>query len=289
MKKLFVFIFLVGVGNVQAQNFIEDFEEVDSLYFNDWFQQNNSSPAGSGGWEQDNGNFTAPFGTVNSSVVVGYKSIAAGQSGDISNWLISPTINMTNGDSIIFYSRSYQGTTYADRMEVRLNRSNTIDVGSTTTSVGDFDTVMLVINPTLTTGSGNYPMIWTRFGIEINGVSPSTPCRVGLRYFVTDGGQTGANSSTIGVDHFEYRSVFTGINDESSAYALIHLQNGFVNVQIPDADESASVELIDMSGRIVRHEYFYQSIQIPYDQFSNGVYVLKITYRGKYLIKKISF
>lgn len=283
-----LFAWLLSGGNSIAQNFIEDFVEVDSIYVNGWVQQNNSSPLGGGGWEQDNGNFTAPFGPSNSSVVAGYKSIALGQSGDISNWLISPTINMTNGDSIIFYTRSYQGTTYADRLEVRLNRYNTTDVGFTTTSIGDFDTLMLVINPTLTIGSGNYPMIWTRYGFEVNGVSPSTPCRVGLRYFVTDGGQTGDNGSTIGVDHFEYRSVFTGIDQAEPVYALIQILNGFIDVEIPDAQENATVELIDISGRIMDVKKFYKSIQLPYELYANGVYIIKVTYRGKYLIKKIS-
>ncbi len=272
-----------------SQNFIESFEDVPSLFSNGWVQVNNSSPLGSGTWAQDNGNFTAPFGTSNSSIVVGYTSINAGQSGDISNWLITPSISFTEGDSICFYTRSFQNAAYPDRLEVRLNRNNTTDVGSSTTSVGDFDTTLLVINPTLSHTTGGYPMIWKRFGCRISGISPSTPCRIGLRYFVTDGGETGANSSTIGIDHFEYKTVFTGIENDVPLYAYITLANSLVNIEVPDAVNPFSVELIDISGKILSDGTYEKSAAIELYNYRSGVYFVKIMYEGKYLIKKISF
>lgn len=272
-----------------SQSFVEGFANVPILFSSGWVQINNSSPVGSGNWRQDNGNFTTPFGALNSNIVVGYTSIASGQSGDISNWLITPTISMTPGDSIIFYTISFQNSTYPDKLEVRLNRNNTIDVGTSTTSVGDFDTTLFIINPTLTTGSGGYPMLWTRFACKIDGIAPSTPCRIGLRYFVIDGGQTGENSSTIGIDNFEYKSVLTGIENDVPLLAFIKFINGQIIIDIPGVTHSFTVEYIDVSGKILHHAEYEKTAAIDIGNYSNGIYLIKIMYEGKYLIKKISF
>ncbi len=291
MQKRIIYILcfvMVGIGH--AQNFVEDFQDVPTLFSNGWVQTNNSSPLGSGGWMQDFGNFNPPpSGPDNSSIVCDYSSISSGQSGDISNWLITPTINLTQGDSIIFYTRSFNNSAYPDRMEVRLNRSNTTDVGTTTTSVGDFDTTFLIINPTLTIGAGGYPMIWTRYAFVINGVTPSTPCRVGFRYDVTDGGQTGSNGSTIGIDNFEYRSVFTGIEDHQTLQAYVQLNDGLVSIDVPQAIHPFSLELMGISGQLILTGNFEKSSLIDLNTYSHGVYLLRIMYEGKYLIKKISF
>lgn len=288
-KRILIILFLFCVGKINAQSFIENFSNVDSLFLNGWVQQNNSSPAGSGGWQQDFGNFTAPFPPNNSSIVVGYTSIVSGQAGDISNWLITPTINFTTGDSIIFYTISYQNGAYADRLEVRLNKNNTTDVGFTTTSVGDFDSLLFTINPTLTTTGGAYPMIWTRYACKIDGVSPATPCRIGLRYFVTDGGQAGTNGSTIGIDHFEYKSTLVGIEDNEPLLAYVQLLNGLIHIDIPQSTHSFTVELMDISGKLIHAGTYEKQASIDVGNYSGGVYLIKIVYEGKYLIKKISF
>jgi hypothetical protein len=274
---------------LSAQGFIENFGNVDSLFLNGWVKQNNSSPAGSGSWMQDFGNFTAPFPPANSSIVVDYTSISSGQTGDISNWLLTPTIQFTTGDSIIFYTISYQNGAYPDRLEVRLNRSNTTDVGTTSTSVGDFDTLMLAINPNLVTGAGGYPMIWTRYAFRIDGVAASTPCRIGFRYFVTNGGQTGTNGSTIGIDHFEYKSTLIGIEETEPLLAYVQVQNGQLIIEIPGATHPFSVEMLDVSGKLIHAGMHHQSALVDVGSFASGVYLVKIVYEGKYLIKKISF
>jgi hypothetical protein len=289
-KRISLILSFLLSGVISAQNFVEGFQDVPALFSAGWVQQNNSSPLGSGGWGQDIGNFNPPPSSPNNSAIIcDYSSIQSGQSGDISNWLITPTISFTPGDSIIFFTRSFNNAAYPDRMEVRLNRNNTTDVGSTTTSVGDFDTTFLVINPTLSTSSSPYPMVWTRYAFMITGISPSTPCRIGFRYFVTDGGQSGSNGSTIGIDNFEYRSVFTGLENQSPLKAFVQLVNGQLTIEVPEAQHAFSVELLDVSGRsLVKSDYEKKSL-IDLNIYNNGVYLLRITYEGKYLIKKISF
>lgn len=291
MHRRILFILALFSSSLYSQGFVEGFDTVTNLFSNGWVQQNNSTPLGSGIWAQDNGNFPDPIPSppTNSSIVVGYTSIASGQSGDISNWLITPTISMSPGDSIIFYTISYQNSAYPDRLEVRLNRNNTTDVGSSTTSVGDFDTTLFTINPNLITTSGGYPMIWKRYACIINGIAPLTACRIGLRYFVTDGGQTGSNSSTIGIDNFEYKTALIGIENQSPLFAYTQLINGQIVIEIPEATHSFTAEIIDMWGRILHHADCDKSCAFDVGNYCSGVYLIKIVYEGKYLIKKISF
>jgi hypothetical protein len=110
-----------------------------------------------------------------------------------------------------------------------------------------------------------------------------------LRYFVTDGGQAGVNSSTIGIDHFEYKSVFTGIENETPLQAFVSMSNGQIVVQVPQATHSFMVDLLDITGKTISMGAYDQEAWIDSRQFSQGVYLIKIVYEGKYLIKKISF
>ena len=72
------------------------------------------------------------------------------------------------------------------------------NVGTTATDVGDFTALLLDINPTYTlTG---YPNVWTQFTVTVSGVASPTTGRLALRYFVENGGPSGANSDYIGID-----------------------------------------------------------------------------------------
>jgi len=117
---------------------------------------------------------------------------------------------MKNGDSIIFYSRTAPGSTFADRLQVWLNPSNnSVTVGNTAISTGDFTNKMLDINPTYATGTapGAYPEDWTKYSIVLSGL-PNAPVkrRFAFRYFVEDGGPTGSRSYGVGIDNVSFRS-----------------------------------------------------------------------------------
>ena len=53
---------------------------------------------------------------------------------------------------------------------------------------------------TRTTRSGGYPNVWTQYTVTISGVPTATTGRFALRYFVENGGPSGANSNYIGID-----------------------------------------------------------------------------------------
>jgi MYXO-CTERM domain-containing protein len=78
-------------------------------------------------------------------------------------------------------------------------------VGATTTSVGDFTITLASVNPTLAVGG--YPEDWTQITGTVSGLAAPVDGRVALRYFVTSGGPTGANSNIIAVDSFVYAPV----------------------------------------------------------------------------------
>ena len=121
----------------------------------------------------------------------------------ISNWLLTPPVTLQNGAQFIFWTRTVDVRAFPDRLQVRMSTNGTSsNVGTTATDVGDFTTLLLDINPTYTlTG---YPNVWTQFTVTISGLGGPTTGRLAFRYFVENGGPTGANSDYIGIDNVQY-------------------------------------------------------------------------------------
>jgi hypothetical protein len=207
MKKIYKNFFSLCLGlsitaGVYAQSINEGFENITTLTASGWVQNNLSSPVGTTGWIQ--GDATSPFVAQNGAgfIAANYQNTAGTE---ISNWLITPSRTFTNGDVVTFYTRTTTpgGTVYPDRLEVRLSVNGTSsNVGATNTSVGDFSTLLLSINPTLSTTG--YPSVWTQYTITVAGLPAPSTGRMAFRYFVTNGGTTGSNSDYIGIDDFVY-------------------------------------------------------------------------------------
>ena len=183
----------------------EGFDNITTLPGAGWFTQNNSSPIGSNGWFQGNDVvFASQSGAPTSYIGANYNS--TGSVGTISNWLLTPTLTLQNGATMTFWSRIPAGTVYPDRLQVRMSTNGTsTNVGTSATDVGDFTTVLLEINPSLTTSA--YPQVWTQFTATVSGVPTPTTGRLAFRYFVTNGGLNGANSNYIGIDTFQYNPI----------------------------------------------------------------------------------
>lgn len=185
--------------------FSENFDNVTTLPGKGWWQINRSSPLGTAGWFQGNpAVFTAHQGATNAYIGVNFNS--TGDVGTISNWLLMPETTLRNGDTLLFYTRVPTNSAYADRMEVRLSSSGAItDVGLSATSVGVFNTLLASINPDLV--AGGYPDQWSPITVTISGLAGPVQGRLGLRYYVDDGGASGANSNYVGVDTLSYQTV----------------------------------------------------------------------------------
>ncbi len=147
------------------------------------------------------GNATVFPAFLNNYISVNYNSVTGANT--ISNWMISPVTTLSNGSVITFYSRTVDSPSFPDRLQVRLSTNGaSTNVGTTNTSVGDFTALLLEINPTLTTAG--YPNTWTQYTITLSGLPSTLTGRIAFRYFVTNGGPTGANSDYIGIDEFVY-------------------------------------------------------------------------------------
>jgi len=222
MNKIYLTLLVPVLLSLESKSqnvFSENFDDVATLISTGgWTAQNNSVPLGNEVWHNDYGfglAIPAYNGAPESYAEVSFASTDSTGSGNISNWLISPMINLNNGDVVTFYTSSYGNSNFPDRLEVRLNPNNTINVGSTDTTTGDFTHLLLSINSTLVADTAQYPEdYWGQFSITISGLSGPTNCRLAFRYFVTDGGGTGANSSTIGIDAFSV-DLPVGINELS--------------------------------------------------------------------------
>ncbi len=170
-----------------------------------WAQQNLSAPIGTvPDWGQGvNTVFNSNSGAPTAYIRANFNSVAGANT--ISNWLFTPSVTIKDGDQFTFYTRTTTpgATVFPDRLQVRLSTNGTsTNVGSSNTSVGDFSTLLLDINPTYSTTV--YPSVWTQYTITISGVPTPTPGRIAFRYFVEDGGPSGNNSDYIGIDDVVY-------------------------------------------------------------------------------------
>jgi hypothetical protein len=126
----------------------------------------------------------------------------------INCWLLTPTLEMKNGDEISFWTRTTAPVNYPDRMQVWLNPNNDgTNVGKNETETGEYTMKLLEINPTQS--STDYPTDWAQYTIVITGLPNGTvpkKLRVGFRYYVQNGGTGGSNSNEIGIDDFDFIS-----------------------------------------------------------------------------------
>ncbi|MHB9032957.1 MAG: choice-of-anchor J domain-containing protein [Anaerolineae bacterium] len=183
----------------------ENFDDVNNLP--GWVMINHSQPIGLLSWYQgDTDLFSSQAGAAAAYIAVDYNSAA--DSGTVSNWLLTPELTLTNGSVLTFWTRTYGD--YPDRLQVRLSTNgSSTNVGALATDVGDFTTLLLDINPTLVLSG--YPVVWTQYTVFVTGITAPTTGRIAFRYFVTDGGPTGANSDYIGIDTVSYTAI-TGTN-----------------------------------------------------------------------------
>ena len=196
-----------------SKSFTEDFDTVANLYNKGWVFVNNSKPLGAATWQQGvwaSGKLGPDGFPAFSYKASGDEYILAGYaSGNdvatISSWMITPAIDMKNGDRFSFYTRTIAGSLWPDRMQVRLNMTdNSSEVGNTATSIGKFTTLIADINESLAVKG--YPEAWKKYEFTISGLNAPAKRRIAFRYFVSDGGTTGMNSNAIGIDLFKFDS-----------------------------------------------------------------------------------
>ena len=178
-------------------------------------QTNHSAAVGTTSWFQGNSTvFPAQSGAATSYIGANFNNTTG--TNTISNWLLTPPVALQNGATMTFYTRTVDAPMFPDRLQVRMSTNGaSSNVGTTATDVGDFTTLLLDINPTYTTTG--YPNVWTQFTVTVSGVPSPTTGRLAFRYFVENGGPTGANSDYIGIDTFQFNGA-CGPTPTPSAY-----------------------------------------------------------------------
>ncbi len=214
-KHTFVFFCFVSFAGI-SQTFIEDFEDLNSL--NDWYFLNNSDSPDENWGNGNTDNFNAHDGS--SYLGVGYESSNSSDPVTLSNWAVSPTRTFNNGDVITFYSRRINFTpVFPDRLELRMSTTgNSVYTGFSAEDTGDFSTLLLSINPELS--STGYPSEWTQFTVIISDLNAPVNGRIAFRYFVPDGGPGGSNSNYIGIDSFTYYSSLPAPDNDECETAI---------------------------------------------------------------------
>ncbi|SCY91291.1 T9SS-dependent choice-of-anchor J family protein [Flavobacterium caeni] len=289
MKRILLSLSILISAATQAQNITyEGFDVFPGVAgpgaSGQWVFTNQSAPTGAANWTQGGGtafaNTGGQSGGATSFTLVNYTSATG--TGTISNWLLAPVYDLQNGDVISFWSR--QGgeapQIYADRLQMRIATSwsdfSAMPTGAD--GVGDFTLLATDINPNLT--PDGYPLAWTNYTYTVEGLDGIVPCRIAFRYFVTDGGTTGANSNIIGVDTF---SIDRPLNTEGFFAANFAVSpNPASNVLNVNAKTGASlkkIELTDMNGRIVKSLDMgnVSQTQINVSDLQSGIYLLKIS------------
>lgn len=288
MKKTLLTVALVlaaiaaDAQNLLSQNF-DVFPGVAAPGTSDqWVQTNQSTPAGASTWAQGGGTaFTTggQAGGATSFTLCNFNSTTG--AGTISNWLISPVIEMAPGDVVSFWAR--QGgdqQQYPDRMEVRLATDwsdfSALPTGGAT-GLGDFTNLAVSINPNLTVTG--FPLAWTNYTYTYPEDLPAGPVRVGFRYFVTNGGPSGANSNIIGVDTFSVDRPLSTESFFASNYTVFpNPTSGVLNIGTKGASMN-QIQISDINGRTVKtiNAANVSETQINISDLNSGVYFLKIS------------
>jgi hypothetical protein len=215
-----------------SYEYTEEFDDMSMAISKGWIIKNNSNPTGPNAWGQ--GRYENNLGGNKSGRVIGFPAFSASKSpfdfasvdatcvnniGIINCWLISPETMVKDGDSLTFWTRAMNDQDWnnfaKDRMEVRANYVNgSANVGTGATTVGDFTSLLLNINPTMANNDPNgYPQAWRQYKGVVTGVGNTLKkARFAFRYVsaadgITTGGISGTNaSSLIGIDLFKFMS-----------------------------------------------------------------------------------
>jgi hypothetical protein len=193
----------------------EGFENVSGLA-PAWGFVNNSNPApttgpGTATWTQGvtaTSNYAAQSGSSNSFAQVDFSSTAGdpvtGDGGTVSNWLITPELDFSQGGTFSFYARTFQGSERAEFIEVRSSSAgSSSSTGTLATDLGVFTNLIGTVGNQDGNSVTALPSnAWTKFTFSVAPTGGSG--RVAFRYFGTDGGDNGTTNQYITIDTVNY-------------------------------------------------------------------------------------
>ena len=132
----------------------EGFASVSGL--DGWVQVNASVPPGSGWFQGNAGLFPAQSGAADSYAAANFLG-AAGGSGSVDNWLITPALDLSGTTVLSFFSRHDGAPGFNDLLEVLYSSGAGLDTAG-------FDTVLSTLG-----GVAGYPSDWQQFTASVAG------------------------------------------------------------------------------------------------------------------------
>ncbi len=281
---LLTVLFVLPSIHLHAQVLLEEpFDDVPVLWEQGWVKKNRSYPLGSETWMQA-GPLGAPAYDGDSIAFIGNGYLAGGVSDhtwtNLSDWLFTPPLDLENGDVVSFRALSWSCFSQPDRLEVRMNTSLGTNVGDASTSVGEYEIVLLHINedqlplgmPSVSMGDD-----WAVYSATITGLGGPTTCRIAVRYFVVNGGPAGPNSSFIGVDDLRVERNVIGI-EEGQVRRLRCSPNptdGIVRIEDPLLAGNGTIRLSTQDGRCRWSVHANTTGTIDLSSEASGVYILE--------------
>ena len=169
----------------------------------------------------------------------------------IDQWLISPEVTVAAGDTLKFWHRSPDGSTWPDPLEVWVSST------AGTTAV-DFDIPLDAFSASITG--------WQQYVGNFTGTGT---VRFAVRYYTTNGGPAGGESNYVGLDLFEVESSGgVGAMDKLLLTEFVVTPTGgeFIEIYNPNA---SSVDLTDYFLSDVAFdggpEYYYHIVLGTYE------------------------
>jgi hypothetical protein len=204
-----------GNRGPQATLLTEDFDDITTLPGAGFTFVNASDAVGLTDWFQGNDAvFPAQSGAPTAYIGANFNNTAGSV---INNFMITPVLNLENGDEIIFWTRTASGSNFPDRLEVRISPDGANVDPTGPADVGSYTELLLEVNPGLVVGG--YPDVWTQYTVAITGLTGATDTRVAFRYWVTDAGPAGNNSDYIGIDSLTIEEGAGGGGGDPTVYA----------------------------------------------------------------------
>ncbi|MPS74913.1 MAG: T9SS type A sorting domain-containing protein [Chryseobacterium sp.] len=287
---LFIASLAFAMTNAQTTVISENFDTFSALSGQGWTALNKSNPLGStttGVWRQGPADHIGPQSGDDTSYAFCNYSSATG-TGTISNWLITPVVNLRNGDVISFYTMSGgEPGTYPDRLELRLSTAATTTLPSGTgasgaTNLGSFTTLALTVNADLT--ATGYPFSYTKYDYTVSGLTGDVASRIAFRYYVTGGGTTGDFSDNIGVDTFSVTRPVMAVSDLSKSKLSVYPNPTSDYLKINSSEKVLTAEVFDVTGKNIPVKYDGTSLDVR--SLPKGAYLVKLKFGAEVNVQK---
>jgi hypothetical protein len=220
---------------VAVSSLTEGFENVSALAPN-WAFVNNSDPgpiAPPATWSQGlttTSGYASQSGASNSFAQVTFASTAGDgtqANGTISNWLITPELDFSQGGTFSFFARTSNDTinTFSEFLEVRQSTAgSSTNVGTTATSVGDFTSVVGTVG-SLTTLGALQSTSWQQFTFSVPATAGTG--RLAFRSFATNGGVNGTQNAYITIDTVNFTPAPEPAMSSLAGFAVLGLASYF--------------------------------------------------------------